>query len=69
MEKVLIVIFTILFVVVSYIISAFPTMLLWNYLMPELTNGLVTKINIQQALALVVLCSILFKSQAVQTNH
>jgi hypothetical protein len=44
----------------SAIIMAFPTMWLWNYIMPDLF-GLI-KIDLYQAMALNFLSSIFFKS-------
>jgi hypothetical protein len=41
-------------------ISAFPVMLLWNALMPDLFG--LAQIGFMQALGLSILCSILFKS-------
>lgn len=60
-EKVVAVI--VLFVVVVAVMSvvvAYPVMLLWNWLMPELF-GLAT-IDFWQALGISVLCQLLFKS-------
>jgi len=42
------------------LILAFPLMWLWNYSLPEITNGLLTNIKYWQAWALIVICSILF---------
>ena len=50
----------------SAIIMAFPTMWLWNYIMPDLF-GLI-KINLYQAIAINFLSNILFKAN-VSTNN
>lgn len=42
------------------LILAFPLMWLWNYTLPDLTNGIITTIEYWQAWALIVICSILF---------
>jgi len=42
------------------LILAFPLMWLWNYALPELTNGSLANIKYWQAWALIVICSILF---------
>lgn len=42
------------------LILAFPLMWLWNYTIPDLTNGIISNIRYWQAWALIVLCSILF---------
>lgn len=44
----------------SAIIMAFPTMWLWNYLMPYLFQ--LPKVDLYQAMALNILSGILFKS-------
>lgn len=49
------------------VFTAFPTMLLWNALMPELF-GLKT-IDFFQALMLSLLCSLLFKSTNSSTKN
>ena len=59
MEKFLIVLGGVFLIVLIGLLLAFPTMLLWNWLMP-LIFGLI-KINFWQALGLNVLSSILFK--------
>jgi biopolymer transport protein ExbB/TolQ len=61
MEKIIaaILIFTLTIVIVG-LFAALPTMWLWNWLMPEIFN--LTEITFGQALGLVVLSSILFKS-------
>lgn len=61
MEKIIaaILIF-ILTVVIIGLFAALPTMWLWNWLMPEIFN--LIEITFGQALGLVVLSSILFKS-------
>lgn len=45
------------------VVLALPVMLLWNYLIPDLTNGRLHEINFFQALALNMLCFILFRSK------
>ncbi len=56
--------FLTMFVILLYmgigLILAFPLMWLWNYTLPELTNGLLANIKYWQAWALIVICSILF---------
>lgn len=42
------------------LILAFPLMWLWNYTLPDLTNGIIANIRYWQAWALIVICSILF---------
>lgn len=45
------------------VVLALPVMLLWNYLIPDLTSGRLHEINFFQALALNMLCFILFRSK------
>lgn len=45
-------------IAVGAVIMALPTMLLWNYLMPQIFG--LCRITFLQALALCVLCGILF---------
>lgn len=45
------------------IILAFPTMWLWNFVIPHISNGAVPTIGFWHAFALNVLCGILFKSK------
>lgn len=45
------------------VILALPVMLLWNYLIPDITNGKLHEINFFQALALNMLCFILFRTK------
>ena len=56
--------FLTMFVILLYmgigLILAFPLMWLWNYTLPELTNGLLANIKYWQAWSLIVICSILF---------
>lgn len=61
MEKIIaaILIFILTIVIVG-LLAALPTMWLWNWLMPEIFN--LIEITFGQALGLVVLSSILFKS-------
>jgi len=42
------------------LILAFPLMWLWNYTLPEITNGVLSTIKYWQAWALIVIFSILF---------
>lgn len=42
------------------LILAFPLMWLWNYTIPDITNGMFAEIQYWQAWALIVICSILF---------
>jgi hypothetical protein len=46
------------------ILMALPTMLLWNAIVPDITNYAVTELSFWQALGLNLLCGILFKSSA-----
>jgi len=48
------------FFLLAAIIMAFPTMWLWNYLMPDIFG--LTTLNLYQAIALNFLSSILFKT-------
>ena len=48
------------FLFLSALILAFPTMLLWNWLMPKIFN--LTQIDIYQAMGLNFLSNVLFKS-------
>jgi hypothetical protein len=50
----------------SALILAFPTMVLWNWLMPKLFN--LSKIDIYQAMGLNFLSNILFKSNVSINN-
>jgi hypothetical protein len=47
-------------IVLSAIIMAFPTMWLWNYLMPDIFG--ITEITLYQAMAINFLSGILFRS-------
>ncbi len=47
-------------------IVAFPTMWLWNWLMPDIFE--LTKINVWQALGINLLCGILFSHQSSNNN-
>jgi len=49
-------------VFVLAVIMAFPTMLLWNAVVPAVTKEAFTPIGLWQALCLNFLCGILFKS-------
>lgn len=61
MEKIIAVILIfILTIVIVGLLAALPTMWLWNWLMPEIFN--LIEITFGQALGLVVLSSLLFKS-------
>jgi len=48
------------------LIMTFPTLWLWNWLMPDLFG--LTTITFWQALGLNILCSILFKSHNTNNN-
>jgi hypothetical protein len=52
--------FVIGLIVLSAIIMAFPTMWLWNYLMPDIFG--ITEITLYQAMAINFLSGILFRS-------
>lgn len=54
-------------VLISSLIMALPTMLLWNWLMPILFG--LTKITFWQALGINIFTGILFKSSNTQTNN
>jgi hypothetical protein len=60
MEKLIMVLGVIALVIIVAFLLAFPTMWLWNYLMPVIF-GLI-KISFWQALAMNLLCGFLFKS-------
>ena len=59
MKTLLIFLGSIALVLILGIVMAFPTMWLWNWLIPTIF-GLI-KINVWQAWGLIVLCGILFK--------
>ena len=42
------------------LILAFPLMWLWNFTLPDITNGMLTQIKYWQAWAVIVMFSILF---------
>ena len=46
--------------ILSAILLAIPTMVLWNYVIPNVFS--LSEINLYQAMALNILCGILFKS-------
>lgn len=46
--------------ILSAILLAIPTMVLWNYVIPNVFS--LPEINLYQAMALNILCGILFKS-------
>lgn len=46
------------------VVCSIPTWLLWNWVVPDITKGAVTEINLLQALGLNILCGILFKSSS-----
>lgn len=46
------------------IIVTLPVMLLWNWLIPDITNGALSPINFWQALGLSILCRLLFTNSA-----
>lgn len=50
----------ILVIVLVCFIVAYPVMLLWNWLIPEITQGALKPIGFLQALGLIFLCNILF---------
>jgi hypothetical protein len=50
------------------ILMAFPTMWLWNYVIPHISRGNVPCISLWQALALNALCGILFKSNCKKSE-
>ena len=54
-------------VVVIFILVAFPTMWLWNWLMPEIFG--LTTISWLQALGLLALSNLLFKSSSITTKR
>ncbi len=62
MEKFLTIMGAILVVCILALIFAFPTMWLWNWLMPVIFG--LTKITFWQALGINLLSSILFKSSS-----
>ena len=60
MEKLLLILGAIMLVIIIAVLMTFPTMWLWNWLMPNIF-GLV-KINFWKALGINLFCAILFKS-------
>jgi hypothetical protein len=67
MDKILAAVFIIVgVVVVVSILTAFPLMLLWNWLMPDLFG--LQQINFWQALGLAFLSNILFKSSTSNSS-
>jgi hypothetical protein len=54
----------VLIVCVVCLVVAFPVMLLWNWIVPDITNGALTPLNFWQALGLSFLCHLLFGSSA-----
>jgi hypothetical protein len=54
-------------IILTSIICAVPTMLLWNWLMPTIFG--LTKISFWQAFGLDLLCGILFKSSNNNNNN
>jgi hypothetical protein len=58
----LLIFLTVLFFMTT--ILALPVMVLWNYVIPDVTNGSVKEINFFQALSLNILCFILFRSKS-----
>lgn len=62
MEKIIGSILAVLIVAaILAIIMALPTMLLWNWIVPDLTKGAVTTLTFWKALGLNFLTAILFK--------
>lgn len=61
LECLVVVVGGIAIVIVLACAMALPTMLLWNVLIPDVTNGMVTPITFWQALGMNFLCAILFK--------
>ena len=57
-------IITFLFVLVLGAIMALPTMWLWNFVVPYISNHTMPAIGFWHAFALNVLCGILFKSSS-----
>jgi hypothetical protein len=66
MEKLIMVLGVIALVIIVAFLLAFPTMWLWNYLMPVIF-GLI-KISFWQALAMNLLCGFLFKSTSSRSK-
>jgi len=61
--KAFVVVVLVIMVVLGYCaLLAIPTWLLWNWLMPIISNGAIAEISLVQALGLNILCNILFKS-------
>lgn len=60
------------FIVVVFflmVVLALPVMLLWNYLMPEITYGKIKQIDFFQALSLNILCFILFRNKNLEKQN
>lgn len=51
----------VLVVCVVALLVALPVMFLWNWLIPDITQGALTPINFWQALGMSFLCQILFR--------
>ena len=60
MENLLLILGSLVFIAILAVLMTFPTMWLWNWIMPAIF-GLI-KINIWKALGINLLCMILFKS-------
>lgn len=59
--KISLFVITIVVIIAMLILMAYPTMWLWNWLMPTIF-GLTTKITFWQAFGINILSSLLFKS-------
>lgn len=56
----------IVFVIVLSLIAAFPLMLLWNWLCPDLFN--LPMLTFWQAWGLMVLCGLMFKNNSMSKS-
>jgi hypothetical protein len=58
----------VLVIVVMAVVAALPVMLLWNHVVVDVTKNAVTPLTIWQALGLLILCGLLFKSSGVSSK-
>ena len=66
MKTVIIIIVALLFIILMACLLAIPTVLLWNWLMPEIFS--LPIITIQQAFGLNLLAGMFFRSSAVNLS-
>jgi hypothetical protein len=56
--------FVVFTLVLTALFFALPTMLLWNWLIPHVSNGVMPTITFFQAIGINFLCGLLFKSSS-----